>query len=438
MKDDDLKSCREVNLKELKPLCDGGKENSQVVKWLQSINLIEQLNEDELVFLGSYCTVYRFSEKTKLFSEGQDSGCLYFIAQGEVEIFKDKGDETHKKIATIGEGYSLGEMSLIDKKPYSATALALPSSVIILLSRHAFATLQEIQPGIIIKLLEATSILVSERLRDSTDIMLETMVEQDVLKQKVLKLKLESDQAKGADQHKSEFLANMSHEIRTPLNAILGYADLLKDEIEDLNLDIFVDDIDRISVSGHHLLSLINNILDLSKVEAGKMELYQESFDLLECIEEVMVTIKLGLVKNSNQIVGDFADDIGEIYADKTKVMQILINLLNNASKFTQEGTITLGVCRKRLEEDMYLIEIKDSGIGMTADQVDNLFTAFVQADKTISSKYGGTGLGLAVSRGLCKIMHGDISVTSEVGVGTSFIVSLPVNNKEIDLPFCT
>ena len=248
--------------------------------------------------------------------------------------------------------------------------------------------------------------------------------------------------AETANRAKSQFLANMSHELRTPLNAIIGYSEMLQEEAEDLEPEDFIPDLQKIHKAGKHLLGLINDILDLSKIEAGRMELYLESFDIAGITEDVVTTIQPLVEKNSNILNVQCANDIGSMQADLTKVRQSLFNLLSNACKFTKQGTITLTVSREGAREDMGTLSelstsslntqdwitfrVADSGIGMTDEQISRLFEAFTQADASTTRQYGGTGLGLAITKKLCQMMGGDVTVESEVGKGSTFTIKLP------------
>jgi len=238
--------------------------------------------------------------------------------------------------------------------------------------------------------------------------------------------------AEAASSAKSRFLAAMSHELRTPLNAIIGYSEMLHEEVEELGLDDLAPDLQKIRAAGKHLLSLINDVLDLSKIEAGKMELYVEVFDVAKTIEDVATTVRPLVERNGNRLVVACGDDLGEMRSDSTRTRQILLNLLSNASKFTEEGTITLSVERtKGPAGDELVFQVRDTGVGMTPEQLERVFEAFTQADKSTTQKYGGTGLGLAISRRFCELMGGDIAVESELGSGTTFTVRVPATVAE-------
>jgi GAF domain-containing protein/CheY-like chemotaxis protein len=235
-----------------------------------------------------------------------------------------------------------------------------------------------------------------------------------------------------ADRHKSEFLANMSHELRTPLNAIIGYSEMLQEDATDLGAEQFTDDLKKINAAGKHLLELINAVLDLSKIEAGKMELYLESFDVATLIRDIVAVIQPLAAKNTNRLDVRCPDAIGSMRADLTKVRQALFNLLSNACKFTERGAISLTVARETLNSrDWMVFSVSDTGIGMTPEQLTRLFQAFSQADAATTRRYGGTGLGLALSRRLCRMMGGDVTVESEAGRGSTFTIRLPAQVAE-------
>jgi len=277
-------------------------------------------------------------------------------------------------------------------------------------------------------------------------------------------LKLALEAAESANRAKSTFLANMSHELRTPLNAIIGYSEMLKEEAEDLALIDFIPDLDKIRTSGKHLLSLINDILDISKIEAGRMDVYIETFDISALIDGVVATAQPLIEKNSNTLQVFCAGDSGLMSTDITKIRQVILNLLSNAAKFTQEGVITLNVERVQKSQvsieannvevgesilplimknrellsqfliydcDSLIFQVADTGIGMNPQQLKQLFQPFTQGDASTTRKYGGTGLGLAISQRFCQMMGGDILVESELGKGTIFTVVLPSEFSE-------
>jgi PAS domain S-box-containing protein len=234
-------------------------------------------------------------------------------------------------------------------------------------------------------------------------------------------------EAQAASTAKSHFLASMSHELRTPLNAILGYSEMLQEDAAAAGQPGFVPDLQKIETAGRHLLTLINDVLDLSKIEAGKMELYLESFEVKSVLETVTSTVEPLIHKNGNTLKQDWAPNLGTMRADVTRVRQILLNLLSNASKFTDHGTITLAADRQPGESgEVVSFAVRDTGVGMTEEQLNRLFQAFSQAEASTAAKYGGTGLGLAISKRFAEMMGGDIAVSSVPGQGTTFTVRLP------------
>ncbi len=240
--------------------------------------------------------------------------------------------------------------------------------------------------------------------------------------------------AEEANRAKSRFLANMSHELRTPLNAIIGYSEMMIEESADLGVTELKPDLEKIRNAGHHLLGLINEVLDLSKIEAGKMDLFVEPFDISALLHEVVSTIQPIASAKGNALQVRTEPGLGAMRADLTKVRQILLNLLSNASKFTEKGPIVLGVRRETgtmADPDMIVFAVEDSGIGMTQAQMDRLFQPFVQADASTTRRYGGTGLGLTITRRFCEMMGGTVSVASEPGKGTTFTVRLPAEVME-------
>jgi signal transduction histidine kinase len=247
-----------------------------------------------------------------------------------------------------------------------------------------------------------------------------------------------------ASKHKSDFLANMSHELRTPLNAIIGYSEMLQEEAEDAPNDMdaasFVSDLGKIQSAAKHQLTLINDILDLSKIEAGKMTLNIDEFDIARMIKEVEAIAQPLADKNANALVSDCPADIGTMRADPVRVRQALFNLLSNAAKFTKEGSITLRVARSGIpplstqRSALVTFAVSDTGIGMTPEQLARLFQSFTQAEATTARQYGGTGLGLAISRHFCRMMGGDINVTSEPGAGSTFTITLPAECVQVEV----
>jgi signal transduction histidine kinase len=251
--------------------------------------------------------------------------------------------------------------------------------------------------------------------------------------QRTKELEQAKELAEAASKTKSQFLANVSHELRTPLNAIIGLSQLLQEDAADLGVTgDFAIDLETINTAGKHLLELINDILDLSKIEAGKMTLYPETFEVVSLINHLVSTIKPTIEKNGSLLEIDYDGELGTMYADQTRVRQVLLNLLSNAAKFTTNGKVTLKIRRQKditanVEDEKITFVVKDTGIGMSEPQLQQLFKPFTQGDASTTKRYGGTGLGLAITRHFCQMMGGDIYVQSESGVGSIFTVELPV-----------
>ncbi|MEP6490452.1 urea ABC transporter substrate-binding protein [Microcoleus vaginatus GB2-A3] len=270
-------------------------------------------------------------------------------------------------------------------------------------------------------------------------------VRQRQLEERSEELEVAKNAAEAANRAKSTFLANMTHELRTPLNAIIGYSELLQEEALELGEEEFVMDLASINMAGKQLLNIISDILDISKIEAGKMTLFLETFDVLNLLEQVVTTVQPQLGKNGNTLIVNCDRNIGTIYSDVSKLRQALLNLVTNAAKFTDRGKITINVWKEegevlpignseelsadpsRCQQPSIVFQVTDTGIGMTDDQVSRLFGAFTQADNSTTRKYGGTGLGLTISRKFCQMMGGDITVESEFNCGSSFTIRLPI-----------
>src|SRR5881398_217603 len=364
-----------------------------------------------------------------------------FFRPGYLNLFHPirRGGE---RIGSIYLQYSLQEMNArLTRYAGLAGAIVLGAALIAFLFS---SRLQRIISGPILSLAHTAKIVSEQKnysvraekrtddeigfLIDRFNEMLGQIEEHEKEIQEVNEQLVQSEQrARSATQAKSHFLANMSHELRTPLNAIIGYSEMLEEETQDSGRVENVQDLRKIQSAGKHLLSLINDVLDLSKIEAGKMVLHLETFEVSQVIEEMVTTLQPAAAKNGNSIHVHLADNVNMMRADITKVRQILFNLLSNACKFTDHGTVSVDVDQIKLENrDWIQFQVRDTGIGISAKQKENLFQEFAQADASIARKYGGTGLGLAITHRFVQLMKGQIWVESEPGQGATFTVRLP------------
>ncbi|RWK43647.1 response regulator [Mesorhizobium sp.] len=252
------------------------------------------------------------------------------------------------------------------------------------------------------------------------------------LKQRQDELERAKSRAESTNEAKSRFVASVSHELRTPLNAIIGYSEMLIEDASDQHMVEFVPELEKIAAAGRHLLALINDILDLSKIEANKMEIFLETFDVADLMRDVQATVAPLMAKNRNGFALDLEDNLGKMHSDQTKLRQNLFNLLSNAAKFTEGGRVTLAVRRdRRPNGDWLIFKVSDTGIGMTSEQQERLFDAFTQADASTTRNYGGTGLGLSITRSFSRMIGGVVKVESELGKGSTFTMEIPAEFKK-------
>ena len=355
--------------------------------------------------------------------------------------FRDKADEAFR---TYDKAEQLGALILIGSLAISAAIAAMLAAY----TSRAIARPLEATTLIAQRVTEESNFDLQAPVTTSDEVgMLATSLNE--LIQRVAEYTEDLQEAKiaaeAANRSKSAFLANMSHELRTPLNAIINYSEMLQEDAQDSGSEDFLPDLEKIQTAGKHLLDMISDILDISKIEAGHVTLYLENFDVATMIEEVMTTAQPLVEKKGNSLKLKTKGELGNMYADQPKVRQILLNLLSNAAKFTEGGVITIGVERitnkrtkrtKNSKKDrslsglnnsqVLIFRVTDTGIGMTDEQLQQIFKPFTQADASTTRKYGGTGLGLTISQRLCQILGGEISVESENGRGSTFTVKLP------------
>ena len=367
-------------------------------------------------------TIYEFDEAEQVFVPRTNHGISEDVIEGLRRSRPRVGDRSGiGQAASIRAPFQIPDLSNVPNYPMSAvTNAGFRALLAVPLLRE-----ERIVGGLVVRRKTA-----GEFPHETLDL-LQTFATQSALAIQNARLFREirekSQELEVASQHKSQFVANMSHELRTPLNAIIGYSEMLQEEAEDLGQEEFLPDLRNIHVAGKHLLSLINDILDMSKIEAGKMELFLETFDVPTLIRDVVATIQPLVDKNGNALDVYCASDLGTMYADLTKVRQTLFNLLSNSCKFTEKGTITLRVTREVPSEKAWItLAVSDTGIGMTPEQMGKLFQAFSQADASTTRQFGGTGLGLAISRKFCQMMGGDVTVESTYGEGSTFTFQLP------------
>jgi PAS domain S-box-containing protein len=367
-------------------------------------------------------------ERSRLVLESTGEGIFGVDAQGRAMFANRAAAELlgYAKEELLGEGiHDLIHHSRIDGRPYPVEECPMHAA-------FTDGTASKVDDEVLWRK-DGTAFAVeytSTPLRKDRQLAGAVIVFRDITERKEAETALlqARDDALAANKAKSAFLANMSHELRTPMNAIIGYSEMLMEEAEDLELEDFGPDLEKIHRAGNHLLGLINDILDLSKIEAGKMQLYFERFSVGGMLQDIAATVEALVRKKNNRFEIRGAEGVGEMKSDLTKVRQTLFNLISNAAKFTENGEIVLSVRRERDEAAVEWLSfaVSDTGIGIPADKIDELFEEFTQADVSTTRKYGGTGLGLAITKRFCKLLGGSIEVRSEVGEGSTFTIRLP------------
>ena len=391
-----------------------------------------------------------FGRNLNNFVNGQTALKLEKFSQDSAELassFRDKADEAFR---AYDRAEKLGTLILIGSLAISAAIAAMLAAY----TSRAIARPLEATTLIAQRVTEESNFDLQAPVTTSDEIgMLATSLNE--LIQRVAEYTEDLHEAKvaaeAANRSKSAFLANMSHELRTPLNAIINYSEMLQEDAQDSGSEDFLPDLEKIQTAGKHLLDMISDILDISKIEAGHVTLYLENFDVATMIEEVMTTAQPLVEKKGNALALKTKGELGTMYADQPKVRQILLNLLSNAAKFTEAGVITIAVERIKTKKtkptknkknnnnnndellssvnytsQVLVFRVSDTGIGMTDEQLQQIFKPFTQADASTTRKYGGTGLGLTISQRLCQILGGEISVESQDGRGSTFTVRLP------------
>ena len=400
---------------------------ANIVELLRGTIFFADLTAEELQIIVPYTEAYRLTKGQVVLKEGASRSYLCLIVEGAVDILKNSS-AGQKIITQLGAGKTLGEMSMIDGLPFSATAIAAEDTVLILFSRLSFHQISEQQPTLGLKLYTRLSAMMSLRLRQTTDMLTTSLL-------CIGDLTVALERAIEASHNKTQFVAELSHELRTPLNAILGYSELLEETAATLGHEEYLDDAHRIHLAGQHLLGLINNLLDLTKAEAGKMELFFTEFSVFDLIQTtILVTILPLLKKNQNEFEWVCPTEL-TLCSDKTKVQQCLLNLLSNASKFSVQGKIRLLVSAEEDDalQSWVVFQVSDTGIGMTPEQVQKLFQPYQQAHAEVSQRYGGTGLGLSLVRTFAQLLGGQVRVESQINQGTLFTLRIPSRSSHLD-----
>lgn len=386
-------------------------------KHLQEMHSLHELGSGDLMAIAHHATAFRAPFADVLVREGEKGDSLFFLVSGQLEVFKESGEGERRKIASMGPGSTIGEMAIIDGLPASATVQVAQEALLIQLSETALNKLAENEPAAFVALLRRVAKQTSMNLRHTT-LSLSRYLQRTADLTEALHVALEST------RNKNQFFATMSHELRTPLNAILGYSELVEEEMAESNRLENPDDLRRIQVAGRHMLDLINNFLDVSKMEAGKMLLHLETFSLKDVIHETTSMVHALAQVQGNQFEVRGNADL-QMTADATKLRQSIINLLGNAFKFTRNGTVVLSV-RWEEAKDMVIFEVSDTGVGMSSAQMANLFQSFNSSSNAESSRMGSSGLGLFASQSFCRMMGGKILVESVVGEGSTFTMEIP------------
>jgi len=394
-------------------------DTDEIARMLQNLRLFQALPTHAVQTLSGYTRAYHVAAGKTIMLEHDPQGYMCIIVQGQVEILKQT-DNGQKQLTQLGPGKTFGEMSLLDGLPFSATVITTTDSQFIVLTNQACEQLSQDDPVLALQFTKQLARIMSTRLRQTTNMLTLCLT-------CVSDLTVALKNATETSRNKTQFLAEVSHELRTPLNAIIGYSELLQETAADIGHQDYAEDAQRIHHAGEHLLGLINNLLDVSKVEAGKMTLYLTDFPILALLDTVTTTLKPDLDKSHNTLQRAYADDLGEMLADETKIKQCLLNLMSNACKFTQQGSIELRAYTEQEHDvDWVVFRVSDNGIGMAQEQLNKLFQPYVQGDESIGHRFGGTGLGLAIAFSFSHLMGGSLSVQSAPQHGTTFTLRIP------------
>ncbi|CAM2007766.1 ATP-binding protein [Acanthopleuribacter pedis] len=395
-------------------------DGPRISAMLQCTDMFREFSRDDLLLVADQAQVVVAEIGVFLMQEGETMPRLFLLVEGRLDILKKNEAGGMQRITAIEPGSAVGEMALLDGQPISASIQVVARATLILFSESNLNSMAERAPAVYIKILKKIARQTSLRLRQTTNL-LNKNLQQTADLTEAFQLAMSQSNPK----EREDLLASMSHELRTPLNAILGYTELVEEEIMESKTVENIGDLKRIQVAGRHMLNLINNILDFSKMEAKRMDLHVESISVPTLLEDISGMVKPLALVNDNQVQVICPENLSRIEADTLKVRQALINLMSNACKFTDHGEVVLSVSVVESEgKDYVLFAVSDNGIGMSQDEVAQLFQEYNQVGE--GGKHTGTGLGLYLSRKFCRMMGGDIEVVSEKGVGTTFTMRLP------------
>jgi len=396
------------------------REKRKLAAEMAATDMFAEFTSDDLSIISGYAGICDAPAGAVVLREGESSPKLCLILDGTINIVKGLAEGGGSVVATLSTGKTLGEMSLMDGMPYSASAVADRDTRLAVFEQQPLNELAQTHPALYTRIIGELTRQISTRLRTTTDLLANHL-------SKSAELTGALNEALRAARSRGTFAIDMSHQMRTPLNAITGYVELLGDDIDSGDAAAAREDIARIREACEVMTRLVTDILDLSKIEAGRVALQLEEIGIRYLLDELATSMEPVVARRKNTLNIDCPPDIGTMKSDEIQLRQVLVNLLENAAQHTREGVITLGARAVANDAgDWVVFTVTDTGQGMSAEQLGKLFARFSDSDSSVRAKYGGTGLGLAISQSLCRMFGGDIAVDSERGVGTVFTVRLP------------